>query len=243
MQRLSHFYIISDDPIRSFDSHDSYNDPLIKGKLSDFTQRLQAVLSSTATLDPPPLVQIRLKSVSLKLVSTIVLNEIPQEYRFRVLINTSRVQDLKEALSTSKSCGAGGVHLAGNVLQEMAQCPSALEIMVDDVYGREKPARGGPIIGASCHNVTDLVNASRLALNFVVLSPVLPSTTCPSSNTLGWEKFSQMIQDAQAIIPKSPLLVYALGGVAPKDLSRAKDAGAIGIAAIKAFWHDMQFES
>jgi 8-oxo-dGTP diphosphatase len=63
----------------------------------------------------------------------------------------------------------------------------------------------------------------------VVLGPVLPSASHPGAPALGWDAFSRLIEDY-------PLPVYALGGLGPAGLERARRAGAHGIAMRSAAW-------
>jgi 8-oxo-dGTP diphosphatase len=93
--------------------------------------------------------------------------------------------------------------------------------------------RGRPLprdawVGASCHGAEELELAAALGADFATLSPVHPTTSHPDATPLGWERFAQIVTDAR-------LPVYALGGVGPDDLERARVAGAQGVAGIRAF--------
>jgi 8-oxo-dGTP diphosphatase len=81
---------------------------------------------------------------------------------------------------------------------------------------------------ASCHSLEDIQLAEQQGLDFAVLGPVLPTQTHPDATPLGWETFTQMVN--QVNIP-----VYALGGLELKDLEKAYYSGAQGIAGIRAF--------
>jgi len=61
------------------------------------------------------------------------------------------------------------------------------------------------------------------------VSPVLATASHPGAAPLGWDGLHRLLDDA-------PLPVYALGGLAPGDLARARAAGAHGVAGISAFW-------
>jgi 8-oxo-dGTP diphosphatase len=92
--------------------------------------------------------------------------------------------------------------------------------------------RGRPLprdawVGASCHGAEELELAAALGADFATLSPVHPTTSHPDATPLGWERFAQIVTDAR-------LPVYALGGVGPDDLERARVAGAPGVAGIRA---------
>jgi 8-oxo-dGTP diphosphatase len=60
------------------------------------------------------------------------------------------------------------------------------------------------------------------------LSPVLPTSSHPGIEPLGWDRFAALAD--QVSIP-----VYALGGMKPDDWLRARDRGGQGIAGISAF--------
>ena len=83
-------------------------------------------------------------------------------------------------------------------------------------------------VAASCHNRYELECAEKIGVDFAVLAPVLPTQTHPDAKNLGWSEFAALT--AQINIP-----VYALGGLNLDDLDKARQNGAQGIAAIRAF--------
>ena len=105
-----------------------------------------------------------------------------------------------------------GVHLRAAQLREL----------------RERPLPRSAWVGASCHDAEELALAVRLGADFATLAPVCATASHPGAMALGWERFAALAADAQ-------LPVYALGGVGPDDLQRARDAGAQGVAGIRAF--------
>jgi len=106
--------------------------------------------------------------------------------------------------------GADGVHLDSRRLATATRRPA-----------------GFKWVAASCHNRAELQKAAVLGLDFAVLSPVRPTASHPDAEPLGWERCGVLV--AQAALP-----VYALGGLSPADLPRAREHGACGIAAIRA---------
>jgi 8-oxo-dGTP diphosphatase len=68
-----------------------------------------------------------------------------------------------------------------------------------------------------------------MGVDFVTLSPVQATATHPDAQPLGWEAASEML--TQCNLP-----AYLLGGVGPADIERAWQAGAQGVAGIRAFW-------
>jgi 8-oxo-dGTP diphosphatase len=125
--------------------------------------------------------------------------------------------DLRESLLLNHDIGLArelgiGVHLRAAQLREL----------------RERPLPRNAWVGASCHDAGELELAAELGADFATLSPVRATTSHPDAAPLGWERFAWLVEDAR-------LPVYALGGVGPGDLDRARAAGAQGIAGIRAF--------
>lgn len=94
---------------------------------------------------------------------------------------------------------------------------------------KERPLPKNKIVAASCHSAEELLHAEKIAVDFVTLSPILPTSSHPEAQLLGWDNFAKLVASV-----KTP--VFALGGVSVGDLGYAKQRGAHGIAAISAFW-------
>lgn len=92
-----------------------------------------------------------------------------------------------------------------------------------------RPAGADLLLGASCHNREQLRHAERLGLDYALLSPVLPTATHPAARPLGWGQFAALVEEAA-------LPVYALGGLAPRDLPRVTSLYGQGVAAIRGLW-------
>jgi 8-oxo-dGTP diphosphatase len=112
-----------------------------------------------------------------------------------------------------RQVGCAGVHLNSRRLMELT----------------ERPLSEGFLVAASCHNRDELAHAEALGLDFVVLSPVLPTPSHPAATPLGWERFA-------ALAAAVSLPVYALGGMRAEMLPAAKEHGAQGIAGISGLW-------
>lgn len=93
----------------------------------------------------------------------------------------------------------------------------------------ERPVATDKLLAVSCHSAEDLRQALKLQANFAVLSPVLPTRSHPDAEPLGWESFSEMLQEAA-------LPVYALGGMKPELMETAWQNGAQGVAGIRGIW-------
>jgi 8-oxo-dGTP diphosphatase len=105
-----------------------------------------------------------------------------------------------------------GVHLSAQQLRSL----------------QARPLPPGRWVGASCHAAAELAHAVAIGADFATLSPVCPTASHPNVMPLGWQRFAALVAAAQ-------LPVYALGGVGPGDVDRARAAGAQGVAGIRAF--------
>jgi 8-oxo-dGTP diphosphatase len=111
------------------------------------------------------------------------------------------------------ACGAAGVHLDARRLWQW----------------RRRPLDADLLVGVSCHDAADLSRAADLDADYALLGPVAATPTHPGAVAMGFETFARLV--ARARLP-----VYALGGMRPGDLGRARRCGAQGIAAIRGLW-------
>ncbi|KAJ3309240.1 hypothetical protein HDV04_006304 [Boothiomyces sp. JEL0838] len=179
-----------------------------------FITNLEEILNETDCY-----IQIRAKSLGNELLKFLekIGSKVDSKDCRRILINVSDLLQLDGLLDTYRKYSFGGVHLTNNVLSNISQKPE------------------GMVVAASCHSSVDLERANELELDFVVLSPVKFSTTCPSTNCLGFEKFKELAA-------KSKIPVYGLGGLGIDDLPLIRENGGVGIAAISSFWHRHQYK-
>ncbi len=84
-------------------------------------------------------------------------------------------------------------------------------------------------LSVSCHNHAELRMAVDLEADCALLGPVRRTPTHPEARPLGWKAFARLARLAE-------LPVYALGGLRPADLERARAAGAHGVAARRGLW-------
>ena len=110
----------------------------------------------------------------------------------------------------ARAIGASGLHLSSGSLHALDRRPD---------FDR---------IAASCHTGADLERAANLDIDFVVLSPVLPTASHPEATGMGWDTFGQFVE--HLTIP-----VYALGGMRQEMLVTAKAHGAHGIALMRGW--------
>ena len=111
----------------------------------------------------------------------------------------------------------------------------ALEIAADGVHlGRQslQAFANGPtvgsnlMIGVSTHSVDEIQQAAEFGADFVTFGPVYAT---PSKAGYGPPKG---VKTLVAACQKSPLPVFALGGISPDRVVEVMDAGAHGIALI-----------
>jgi 8-oxo-dGTP diphosphatase len=95
----------------------------------------------------------------------------------------------------------------------------------------QRPVAPDILLGASCHNLLELAKAVELGVDYILLSPVLPTSSHPDADPLGWQIFTDWVSSVN--IP-----VYALGGMNGDHLVQAKHCGAQGIASISTWWPD-----
>ncbi len=169
---------------------------------ADFRQRLQIALDQGIRL-----LQLRAASEDVDEYALLVKNTLEQcrPYGAKLLLNASPTEFAEHR--------ADGLHLNSTRLMACDQRP----------VGKDK------YLCASVHNETELAQANRIGVDFIMLSPVLPTQSHPGAPTLGWEGF-------QALVEKSHCPVFALGGMERCHLELAREKGAQGIAAITAFW-------
>ena len=110
----------------------------------------------------------------------------------------------------ARNIGAHGLHLSSRRLMETTERPA---------FAR---------VAASCHKAEELAHAASLGLDLAVLGPVLPTASHPESHGLGWAEFGELIE-------KSPIPVFALGGMSRDLLETARRAGAHGIAMMRGW--------
>jgi 8-oxo-dGTP diphosphatase len=110
----------------------------------------------------------------------------------------------------ARAVGAHGIQLSSNKLAQIDERPPFA------------------LVGASCHTAQELARAAALNLDFAVLSPILPTPTHPESQGIGWDALARLVE-------RSPLPVFALGGMRSEMLETAWKNGAHGIALMRGW--------
>ncbi|WP_217475037.1 Nudix family hydrolase [Stutzerimonas stutzeri] len=122
---------------------------------------------------------------------------------------------LKGPLDWADDFPAAGWHLTSGQLRQHAEL--------------DRPLPAKRWLAASCHDAEELAMATALGVDFVTLSPVLPTPTHPEASPLGWSRVTELLRGFN-----QP--AFLLGGMTPAHLPAARQAGAQGVAAIRALW-------
>ena len=118
---------------------------------------------------------------------------------------------LNGSTDDARRLGCAGVHWPARVLNAATSRPRDL------------------LVAASCHTHAEVLRASALDLDWIVLGPVCETPTHMDAETLGWDGF-------QAARSGTRVPVFALGGLRPADLTKALASGAHGIAMRRHAW-------
>lgn len=154
------------------------------------------------------LVQLRAKTLTASEYEQLAIAAyaVCQRYQARLLLNIS--------LTQWSQLPSDGLHLTAHQLAKLAQRPAL---------------KAHQWLAASCHHAQELAQAQAIGVDFAVLSPVQPTATHPEAEPLGWNQFA-------ALVAKAKMPIYGLGGLDRHHLAQAQEAGAQGIAAIRALW-------
>jgi thiamine-phosphate pyrophosphorylase len=116
----------------------------------------------------------------------------------------------------ARSVGADGVHLGSDACS---------------VEEARRVAGGGAWISVACHRESDVDAALVAGADAVLVSPIFDT---PSGGKRG--RGLEAVRVARRIVDASrrSLLVYALGGISPRNARDCFDAGADGVACIRA---------
>ena len=115
------------------------------------------------------------------------------------------------ALGMMSELGADGIHLPLDVLREWRAAS-----------GRQSGGEGAvQFVGASAHSASELAEAAALGADYATLSPIFATTCKPGAVPLG-------IAALAAVCQKSPIPIFALGGIGRDKLDACIEAGATG---------------
>ena len=150
------------------------------------------------------------------------------------------------------SLHARGHHLSGRAHWHLAclfaSCaPRALfvndrldEALAIDRANAVVPERGIPVraarrllgpdrlLGASTHDAATAARAAGDGADFVLFGPIFPTSTHPDAPAQGLDRLAEVVRVG---IP-----VIAIGGITMERVLLVREAGAAGVAAIRALW-------
>jgi 8-oxo-dGTP diphosphatase len=84
-------------------------------------------------------------------------------------------------------------------------------------------------LSCSCHNESEIRKAEELGAEFIYLGSVAATSSHPGQKGLGWDLAGRWARLAN-------MPVFALGGMSPSDIKRAKCEGFQGVAMLSGFW-------
>ena len=116
------------------------------------------------------------------------------------------------ALDMMSELGADGIHLPLDVLREWRAAS-----------GRRSVPQAGAVqlVGASAHSAAEIAEAAALGADYATLSPIFATTCKPGAVPFG-------IAALAAVCQKSPIPIFALGGIGRDKLDACIEAGAAG---------------
>ena len=116
------------------------------------------------------------------------------------------------ALGVMSELGADGVHLPLDVLREWRAAS-----------GRRSAPQAGAVqlVGTSAHSAAEIAKAAALGADYATLSPIFATTCKPGAVPLGTAALAAACQ-------KSPIPIFALGGIGRDKLDACIEAGAAG---------------
>lgn len=152
-------------------------------------------------------VQVREKDLSALLLAQLVTDvaSFPEKANTRLLVN--------DRIDVAVTCGADGVHMPSGAMPVGA---------ARELAGETR------IVGVSCHNEDEAVEAARTGASYILLAPVFPTPSKPGAKPLGLRLLEKTC--SRASVP-----VFALGGVDVENAESCIRAGASGVAGIRLF--------
>lgn len=125
-------------------------------------------------------------------------------------------------LGMMSELGADGIHLPLDVLREWRAAS-----------GRQSGGEGAvQLVGASAHSASEIAEAAALGADYATLSPIFATTCKPGAVPLG-------IAALAAVCQKSPIPIFALGGIGRDKLNACIEAGAAGCCMMSALMRCM----
>lgn len=135
------------------------------------------------------------------------------------------------AARLAPDCRARGLKLLiGNDPRLAARVGAAGVHWAERLFSRARRHRlpQGSLMTAAAHDAAAIRRAARNGACAVLLSPVFATASHPGAPGLGPLRFTRLTR-------RSPIPVYALGGITPETARRLGGSGAVGLAGIGLF--------
>ncbi len=96
----------------------------------------------------------------------------------------------------------------------------------DSVADARRQLGPSPVIGFSAHDVAGAAAAVEAGADYVLISPIFPTTSKPDADPIGLDP----VRACAERLVETP--VFALGGITPDNIRDCLDAGAHGVAVL-----------
>ncbi|HEY6936536.1 MAG TPA: thiamine phosphate synthase [Terriglobales bacterium] len=144
-----------------------------------------------------------------------------------------------------ENAGGKGTRLLINSRADVAIAAGAdgLHLRADDIAASEarvifiKAGVRQPVIGVSCHSVSEVRLAEAHGADFAVFGPVFEKSGASGQGLASLRAACSKVpaRAVEAAVPAGEMPVLALGGVNRDNAAACLEAGAAGVAAIRLF--------
>ena len=118
-----------------------------------------------------------------------------------------------------------------------------VHLRADDIAASEarvifaKAGVSKPVIGVSCHSLSEVRLAESHGADFAVFGPVFEKSGAPGQGLATLQAVCGQVpaRGVEAAVPAGKMPVLALGGVTQDNATACLEAGAAGVAAIRLF--------
>jgi thiamine-phosphate diphosphorylase len=145
---------------------------------------------------------------------------------------------LSLARELAERCGARDAALWVGDRADVAGLVGARAVQLPErglsIAGARRATGPGVAVGRSVHSVAAAVAAAREGADHLVVGTIFESRSHPGRPAAGTTRLAE-IRTALAA-ERSPPPLVAIGGLTPERAVEARQAGASGVAAIRALW-------
>jgi len=130
----------------------------------------------------------------------------------KLLLNTKTIFIINDYIDIAKIVNSDGVHLGQNDLPL---------VIARKLLGKDK------IIGVSCHNLNQAIQAEKDGADYISVGPIFPTSTKPEYKNTG-------LNLIKMVNKKVRIPFFAIGGIDENNLSRVLSSGAKRVAVCRA---------